>query len=184
MLVEKIGKDEKRIRSIWLDTSLIVRKDSGQGLFSCCAGLSVVRPNWCWSGTYITEETVWYLSGYHQYNSLAISLSSFLFLLFFLSLCQKKEKKMTVVPIILQFYSPGYPRELFHFIASKMPNHQLAWDVGTGDGQAAATVISSPLSLSLSPGQIPFDCPHPRQWINCKNHARMSCTQACWSIRC
>lgn len=49
-----------------------------------------------------------------------------------------------------KFYAetrPGYPTELFQFIASKTPNRQLAWDVGTGSGQAAVTV----LSLSLSP---------------------------------
>lgn len=32
---------------------------------------------------------------------------------------------------------PTYPPELFRFIASKTPNHDLAWDVGTGNGQAA-----------------------------------------------
>lgn len=32
---------------------------------------------------------------------------------------------------------PGYPSQLFRFIASKTPSHQLAWDVGTGSGQAA-----------------------------------------------
>lgn len=32
---------------------------------------------------------------------------------------------------------PTYPPELFEFIASKTPQHLLAWDVGTGNGQAA-----------------------------------------------
>ncbi|KAK9116439.1 hypothetical protein Sjap_015386 [Stephania japonica] len=32
---------------------------------------------------------------------------------------------------------PSYPPQLFDFIASKTPNHDLAWDVGTGSGQAA-----------------------------------------------
>ncbi|GAB4851727.1 hypothetical protein Ancab_031129 [Ancistrocladus abbreviatus] len=31
---------------------------------------------------------------------------------------------------------PTYPAELFQFIASKTPCHDLAWDVGTGTGQA------------------------------------------------
>ncbi|GMH08135.1 hypothetical protein Nepgr_009975 [Nepenthes gracilis] len=31
---------------------------------------------------------------------------------------------------------PTYPPELFQFIASKTPSHDLAWDVGTGSGQA------------------------------------------------
>nr|POE52738.1 hypothetical protein CFP56_23153 [Quercus suber] len=32
---------------------------------------------------------------------------------------------------------PSYPPELFEFIASKTPSHDLAWDVGAGSGQAA-----------------------------------------------
>ncbi|KAL0346180.1 UNVERIFIED_CONTAM: putative methyltransferase DDB [Sesamum radiatum] len=32
---------------------------------------------------------------------------------------------------------PSYPQELFNFIAAKTPSHDLAWDVGTGSGQAA-----------------------------------------------
>jgi hypothetical protein len=35
---------------------------------------------------------------------------------------------------------PSYPQELFQFIASKTPSHDLAWDVGTGNGQAARSV--------------------------------------------
>ncbi|KAJ1283534.1 hypothetical protein BS78_03G135700 [Paspalum vaginatum] len=35
---------------------------------------------------------------------------------------------------------PVYPAELFDFIASKTPRHDLAWDVGTGNGQAAASL--------------------------------------------
>ncbi|KQK04108.1 putative methyltransferase DDB_G0268948 [Brachypodium distachyon] len=33
---------------------------------------------------------------------------------------------------------PAYPPELFEFIASKTARHDLAWDVGTGSGQAIA----------------------------------------------
>ncbi|KAG5555837.1 hypothetical protein RHGRI_006477 [Rhododendron griersonianum] len=32
---------------------------------------------------------------------------------------------------------PTYPEELYEFIASKTPNHDLVWDAGTGSGQAA-----------------------------------------------
>lgn len=35
---------------------------------------------------------------------------------------------------------PTYPKELFQFISSKTPSHDLAWDVGTGSGQAAQAV--------------------------------------------
>ncbi|KAI8562413.1 hypothetical protein RHMOL_Rhmol03G0035500 [Rhododendron molle] len=41
---------------------------------------------------------------------------------------------------------PSYPEELFEFIASKTPNHDLVWDAGTGSGQAAKSVS---LSLDL-----------------------------------
>lgn len=39
---------------------------------------------------------------------------------------------------------PTYPPQLFHFIASKTPSHDLVWDVGTGSGQAAITVSLLP----------------------------------------
>ncbi|KAJ4780411.1 S-adenosyl-L-methionine-dependent methyltransferases superfamily protein [Rhynchospora pubera] len=35
---------------------------------------------------------------------------------------------------------PNYPNELFDFIASKTPRHDLVWDVGTGSGQAAVVL--------------------------------------------
>jgi hypothetical protein len=35
---------------------------------------------------------------------------------------------------------PSYPPELFEFIASKTSCQNLAWDVGTGSGQAAQFV--------------------------------------------
>lgn len=38
---------------------------------------------------------------------------------------------------------PDYPKQLFDFIASKTPTHDLAWDVGTGSGQAAQSVCFS-----------------------------------------
>lgn len=34
-------------------------------------------------------------------------------------------------------YRPGYPRELFEWLRTSTPRHTLAWDVGTGNGQAA-----------------------------------------------
>lgn len=35
---------------------------------------------------------------------------------------------------------PSYPPELFQFIASKTPIHDLAWDAGAGNGQATLSV--------------------------------------------
>lgn len=35
---------------------------------------------------------------------------------------------------------PSYPPELFQFISSKTPVHDLAWDAGAGNGQATLSV--------------------------------------------
>lgn len=35
---------------------------------------------------------------------------------------------------------PHAPEELYSYLASLTPSHELAWDVGTGNGQAAAVV--------------------------------------------
>lgn len=43
---------------------------------------------------------------------------------------------------------PAYPPELFDFIASKTARHDLAWDVGTGSGQAIPPV-SLPCLLAV-----------------------------------
>src|SRR5690606_27280143 len=37
-------------------------------------------------------------------------------------------------------YRPGYPDALFQFLASIAPQRELAWDVGTGSGQAARSL--------------------------------------------
>ena len=34
-------------------------------------------------------------------------------------------------------YRPGYPAELFQYLASLTAEHELAWDCATGSGQAA-----------------------------------------------
>jgi ubiquinone/menaquinone biosynthesis C-methylase UbiE len=38
-------------------------------------------------------------------------------------------------------YRPHYPSELFNYLASIAPGHQLAWDCGTGNGQAALELV-------------------------------------------
>ncbi|GAB4851728.1 hypothetical protein Ancab_031130 [Ancistrocladus abbreviatus] len=43
---------------------------------------------------------------------------------------------------------PAYPKELFQFVSSKAPSHDLAWDVATGTGQAAKSVKDSSAGLS------------------------------------
>jgi len=37
-------------------------------------------------------------------------------------------------------YRPRYPRELFQYLASLVPEHNLAWDCATGNGQAALSL--------------------------------------------
>ena len=38
-------------------------------------------------------------------------------------------------------YRPKYPEELYVYLASISSNHQLAWDCGTGNGQAAQELV-------------------------------------------
>ncbi|XP_075491460.1 uncharacterized protein LOC142529727 [Primulina tabacum] len=73
---------------------------------------------------------------------------------------------------------PTYPRELFSFIASTTPCHHLAWDVGTGSGQAAVSLANiykkviatdtSPKQLELAPNlpNITYRCTSPDMSIS------------------
>ena len=45
---------------------------------------------------------------------------------------------------------PTYPTHWYSMLAALTPHHSLAWDVGTGNGQAAIAVSPFVLSLSLS----------------------------------
>ena len=38
-------------------------------------------------------------------------------------------------------YRPDYPEALFAFLANSVPQHELAWDCGTGNGQAARGLV-------------------------------------------
>ncbi len=54
---------------------------------------------------------------------------------------------------------PSYPEELFQFIASKTPSHDLVWDVGTGSGQAAlslARLYKNVIGTDTSQKQLDF----------------------------
>ncbi|XP_073150874.1 uncharacterized protein [Henckelia pumila] len=73
---------------------------------------------------------------------------------------------------------PSYPQELFNFIASKTPCHHLAWDVGTGTGQAAASLANiykkviatdtSPKQLELATNlpNITYKCTSPNMSVS------------------
>jgi SAM-dependent methyltransferase len=39
-------------------------------------------------------------------------------------------------------FRPGYPQELFDYLGSIVPSRRLAWDCGTGNGQAAVRLAS------------------------------------------
>ena len=39
-------------------------------------------------------------------------------------------------------FRPGYPKKLFDFIMPLIPEKNAAWDVGTGNGQVAVTLVS------------------------------------------
>ncbi|XP_014489733.1 putative methyltransferase DDB_G0268948 [Vigna radiata var. radiata] len=54
---------------------------------------------------------------------------------------------------------PSYPPQLFQFIASKTPSHNLVWDVGTGSGQAAkslAAIYQNVIATDASAKQLEF----------------------------
>jgi SAM-dependent methyltransferase len=62
-------------------------------------------------------------------------------------------------------FRPGYPQELFDYLGSIAPSRQLAWDCGTGNGQAAvglATVFDRVIATDASEKQIANAQPHAR----------------------
>ncbi|XP_027351899.1 putative methyltransferase DDB_G0268948 [Abrus precatorius] len=59
---------------------------------------------------------------------------------------------------------PSYPQKLFQFISSKSPSHQLAWDVGTGSGQAAKSlsmIYKNVIATDTSETQLEFAAKFP-----------------------
>jgi RimJ/RimL family protein N-acetyltransferase len=62
-------------------------------------------------------------------------------------------------------YRPGYPPALFERVAGLPRNHRLAWDAGTGNGQAAvglAEHFECVVATDASPEQLAHAAPHPR----------------------
>ncbi|XP_042020335.1 putative methyltransferase DDB_G0268948 [Salvia splendens] len=65
---------------------------------------------------------------------------------------------------------PTYPQQLFDFIASKSISNDLAWDVGTGTGQAAlslAAIYNNVITTDTSPAQLELAAPHPNITYRC-----------------
>lgn len=62
-------------------------------------------------------------------------------------------------------YRPGYPEELFAWLAAQAPARDAAWDCGTGSGQAAlglAPLFARVIATDPSARQIAHAAPHPR----------------------
>jgi SAM-dependent methyltransferase len=62
-------------------------------------------------------------------------------------------------------FRPGYPQELFAYLGRVAPSRQLAWDCGTGNGQAAvalASVFDRVIATDASEKQISEAQPHER----------------------
>ncbi|HEU4592857.1 MAG TPA: class I SAM-dependent methyltransferase [Steroidobacteraceae bacterium] len=62
-------------------------------------------------------------------------------------------------------FRPGYPAELFEWLARVAPGREVAWDCGCGSGQAS-TALAGQFALvhatDVSPEQIAAARPHPR----------------------
>lgn len=62
-------------------------------------------------------------------------------------------------------FRPGYPPELFAFLAGLSEQHAVAWDCATGTGQAAAGLVehfAQVVATDASAAQIAQALPHPR----------------------
>jgi SAM-dependent methyltransferase len=62
-------------------------------------------------------------------------------------------------------FRPGYPQELFNYLGGIAPSRQLAWDCGTGNGQAAiglASVFDRVIATDASEKQISNAQPYDR----------------------
>lgn len=62
-------------------------------------------------------------------------------------------------------FRPRYPREMFEYLSTVAPNRKLAWDCGTGNGQAAvglASVFHHVVATDASEKQIANAEPHKR----------------------
>jgi len=60
---------------------------------------------------------------------------------------------------------PTYPTEWYSMLAALTPHHSLAWDVGTGNGQAAIGVAEhyeQVVGTDVSEAQLKLAMPHPR----------------------
>lgn len=62
-------------------------------------------------------------------------------------------------------YRPTYPIMLFEYLAGLVDSHETAWDCGTGNGQAALSLVEyfeRVVATDASPAQIKNAIPHPK----------------------
>jgi SAM-dependent methyltransferase len=62
-------------------------------------------------------------------------------------------------------FRPGYPPEIFAWLASQAPRHEMAWDCGCGSGQASVALAAhfdAVIATDASAQQIAAATPHPR----------------------
>lgn len=62
-------------------------------------------------------------------------------------------------------FRPAYPKELFEYLAGQTNEHELAWDCGTGNGQAAVGLTAyytSIIATDPSSSQIMYAQQHPQ----------------------
>jgi ubiquinone/menaquinone biosynthesis C-methylase UbiE len=62
-------------------------------------------------------------------------------------------------------YRPKYPPQLFEYLSSLAPSHDIAWDCATGNGQAAIGLtpwFSKIIATDASPSQIAHAEKHPK----------------------
>lgn len=63
-------------------------------------------------------------------------------------------------------FRPTYPESLFSYLASLVSNHEIAWDVGTGNGQAAVKLAEHFKFVVASD-------PSEKQLLNAEKHPRV-----------
>lgn len=82
-------------------------------------------------------------------------------------------------------YRPGYPQELFGFLATVAPSRDKALDVATGNGQAAVELaewFASVRATEPSKSQLARARPHPRVEYACEPAERIGSPDACFDL--
>lgn len=82
-------------------------------------------------------------------------------------------------------YRPHYPKEMYAYLASLTPVHELVWDCGTGNGQAAtglAAFYERVIATDPSAQQIGHAIPHPQVEYKVESAERSTLPDHCADI--